>query len=570
MIRISSLWTNLRQAFRNLKLNRKLSISFTILVLIPLISFGIAAYRSNQQTTAVAAEKSMTDTVGQMREKVENQINLYQSILEFIGFNKELSAAFQYKGTSYYQQYYDMNYTLEPMLLTMKQLSRDIKAIGIYTPNEWFHERGSSLLHMSRIVDEPWYDEVMSDYNVHWEIVNGRLTGLRHMVHTGGSFSDCIVYCSIDINNLFSIEMNSLKSFGLVIKNQNEIIYDYHVNISEYNEVSQNNLQNGVHKINGTNIFVMNQTINATGWQICFYCPYSEIAKGDRNMAFTMILLTLLSILFLVLFIFLIGKSLSARIRHLNESMHQVESGNLNIVVDTIHADEIGELTLHFGKMLAAMRDHIQTEYQNKIVMREAELRSLQSQINPHFLYNTLSMINWKAIDIDAYEISEITRNLSNFYRSVLNKGKSESTVKEELINAECYLDIQSRLHDNSFEVTIAIDQELMDKYMLGIILQPLLENAIEHGIDQRREPGGKIKIEGFTDGQTICFAISDNGPGLSESMLQENLSKESNGYGLKNVNDRLRIAYGECYGLSLDAAFTEGTRIIVTMPGST
>lgn len=262
-----------------------------------------------------------------------------------------------------------------------------------------------------------------------------------------------------------------------------------------------------------------------------------------------------------------VSGDITDRIEALNMSMTRVEQGNLREVPQPWETDEIGDLTLHFSRMLNTLNRHIETDYKNQLLLRDAEIRMLQSQINPHFLYNILSMVNWMALEKEEIEISEVLMQLSEFYRMILNRGNYEVTVSAEIAHVTCYLELQARLHENSFDIVIDVPDSMMDYTILGVILQPIVENAIQHGIDVLRSKRGLMTIEGRQHGNELFFTIADNGPGMSKALFEETLGKSSKGYGLKNVNDRLKIAYGDASGLSIDETCASGTAIIVKLP---
>ena len=163
--------------------------------------------------------------------------------------------------------------------------------------------------------------------------------------------------------------------------------------------------------------------------------------------------------------------------------MKDVKKGNLEVTVTSDSKDEIGELVQGFGDMVNRIKTLIEEVYEGKISLKEYEMKALQAQINPHFLYNTLSLINWKAIEADEKDISKITLALSRFYRTALNKGNSMMPLADEISNVKSYLDIQLIMHDYEFDVEMDIDERINYYDAPNLILQPLIENAIDHEI---------------------------------------------------------------------------------------
>lgn len=193
----------------------------------------------------------------------------------------------------------------------------------------------------------------------------------------------------------------------------------------------------------------------------------------------------------------------------------------------------------------------------------------LQAQLNPHFLYNTLSFINWSAIRAGEMEIAKISRDISAFYRTALNSGKATTTIEEELLNAQSYINIQLALHNNSFDAVCEIEESCKPCQVICNILQPLIENALEHGIDKKRDGRGLLRILIKKEGEELLLAVTDNGQGFAAEEGNQAVNQESKGYGLKNVNDRIRIFYGEDYGIEIRSKAGEDTRIQIRIPYS-
>ena len=192
-------------------------------------------------------------------------------------------------------------------------------------------------------------------------------------------------------------------------------------------------------------------------------------------------------------------------------------------------------------------------------------MRALRHRLTT-FLYNSLSLINWKAIEYGQDDISGITLALSNYYRTSLNKGKNTLTVKQELSNMESYLNIQQIMHDNSFDVVMDIDENVLEYESLNLILQPLVENAIEHGIDLLTDRRGVITVAAKLHNGLIHIEVKDNGIGMPKETAHTFLTSESGGYGARNVNDRIRLFYGEQYNLKVSSD-ENGTVITIEFP---
>ena len=210
----------------------------------------------------------------------------------------------------------------------------------------------------------------------------------------------------------------------------------------------------------------------------------------------------------------------------------------------------------------------IKEVYVSKIVQKELEMKALQAQINPHFLYNTLSLINWKALTAGEEDISKMTLAMSTFYRTALNKGKNTLSVEDELKNTKAYLEIQSMIHDNDFDYEIIVEPEILGYESLNLILQPFVENAIAHGIERKTDGGrGRITIRGWSKDDCVWFSVEDNGEGMSRQTASQILTMDSKGYGVRNINERIQLFYGEEYKVEVESELGKGTKMILHFP---
>lgn len=270
-----------------------------------------------------------------------------------------------------------------------------------------------------------------------------------------------------------------------------------------------------------------------------------------------------------------LGKYYTKRLVALNTRMKQVQDGQLSLDMEVEESDEIGELFRSFGYMTKELRKLMLEQYRLGKNVKTAELRALQAQINPHFLYNTLDLINWEAMDYNAPEIMEIARNLAQFYRISLNKGRQIVRVEEELNHVRAYVKIENYHFDNAIHLQIDADEGVEELACINIILQPFVENAIMYSIAKAPDRETcRIHIRAACEGQDLVFRITDNGFGMSreqiERIFEENSYDVSHGYGAKNVNFRIKLCYGEEYGVFYESEIGKGTTVTVRIPAMT
>ena len=247
--------------------------------------------------------------------------------------------------------------------------------------------------------------------------------------------------------------------------------------------------------------------------------------------------------------------------------MNRVKNGSREVTVTSDSEDEIGVLIGSFRSMMEEINRLIKEVYKNKIALKEFELKALQAQINPHFLYNSLSIINWMAIRSNQKEISRVTLALSTFYRTALSRGEDMVTVENCIKNIEAYLEIQLVMHDNDFQVEWKIDEGIKIEKVPKLILQPVVENALEHGLDLKEEGEKMLCLSFLEEKEDVLIIVEDNGEGMEQEKAESLVTYQAKGYGLKNVNDRICLLYGEEYAIRIFSEPGKGTRVEIRTP---
>ena len=245
------------------------------------------------------------------------------------------------------------------------------------------------------------------------------------------------------------------------------------------------------------------------------------------------------------------------KIQTLTGIINKIDQSNLDINIDIQENDEISVLTDCLNKMLQRISLLISDIYQSKEAEKKAELDALRTQINPHFLYNTMDVINWMSISGETEKIRDVTGLISQYYRTMLNHGEFYTTLDEEFNNIRAYINIQLIMHADSFDVLYDCDEKLLSNKVPNFILQPAVENAILHGIGSLTEKRGELRVVLKESDGCILVDICDNGVGLTKKQqhsLNEMLLSDTRvgGYGLHNVQERIQVAFGQEYGITL------------------
>jgi len=303
-----------------------------------------------------------------------------------------------------------------------------------------------------------------------------------------------------------------------------------------------------------------------------------ERASAEYKSVFvTMITISIaifFGILLLILFLsYKIPLSITSPIRRLSEVTDQVAKGNLNVRANAKSGAEVAALSESMNTMIDKINELLEQVTKEQMRLRKAEFELLQAQINPHFLYNTLDTIVWLAEAGEHKKVVSMVGSLSDFFRSTLNQGKDIVSIKEELQHVRSYLEIQQVRYQDILEYEIDVPEELEGYLIPKITIQPLVENALYHGIKNKRGLG-KITITGNATDEGFELWVQDNGIGITEerlSKVQERLEvgtqPSEDIYGVYNVNERIRLNFGEQYGIQIQSKYGEGTRVKIYLP---
>lgn len=303
-----------------------------------------------------------------------------------------------------------------------------------------------------------------------------------------------------------------------------------------------------------------------------------EIQESVNRWVVTNIIVLGSVLMFSILAAWIISGSISKPIKELRKMTASIAEGNLNVRIENKNIDEITSLGMSFNVMAAKLKELIENSIKEQENLKKSELKALQAQINPHFLYNTLDAIVWMSEANKSEQVIEIVRALSNFFRITLSKGKDWISVRDEIEHIRSYMIIQKIRYRDILDFSLDVDEAILDYEILKLSLQPIVENALYHGIKNRRS-GGKILIKGTKVEQekTMLFEIIDNGIGMTEKKLgevQDGLEDElvgqvikESGFGLTNVHKRIRLYYGKPYGLTINSEYNVGTHVSLCIP---
>ena len=313
------------------------------------------------------------------------------------------------------------------------------------------------------------------------------------------------------------------------------------------------------------------KSVGDSGWRVVGVSYVDELV--DRNMSEMVRLSLMLGVLVLVAAVltsWVLSNLLGRPLRGLAQAMERFETDADHFTYHPVGGTrEVQELSASFSHMVVRIQQLMVTVRQEEINLRKTELKALQAQINPHFLYNTLDSIAWMCEQGQNADAVQMVHALARLFRISISKGHELIPIAKEIEHAESYLQIQKYRYKNRFSYDFQVDPSCLDYLCNKITLQPIIENAINHGLDLLVEEG-HIQVEVKPDGDDIVFRVIDDGVGMSPEQVQAIMNqkpKDHTGIGIRNVNDRLKIYFGKQYGLRIESVPDEGTCVEIRMP---
>ena len=556
--------------FRNMKFRYKLITTYILLGIIPMTIMGLVWYNQTRTILMKQEKSSIENYLTQAVSNMDNQLRIYNNLSDYIAFNQQISHVVSHEYDSYYDMYNQFSNVLDPMLASLKYFHSDINQITIYTKNNVV-KHNTTLAPITEIENEDWYKIIKGNNDIHWFVSQDekKVFCARNIPTLENNYEVGVLYVQVDYEKLFeSFKQMNDSNYGIFIMDElgdNIFNFDQFEDPNKSRKMTFDEFNKGIGKENIYTIVTAHSVNN--NWTVSLYKPQKLIYESTNFMITGNVIAIMLLIVFSIIITSVLSKVMVSGLEKLRANMEEVEKGNMEITVKSNNEDEVGALIRGFEKMIIQIKALIEDVYESRLIQKDYEMKALQAQINPHFLYNSLSLINWMALETDQEDISKITLSLSTFYRTALNKGKNILRVRDEIKNMRSYLDIQLMMHDHEFDVDVEIDECILDHNILNLILQPLIENAIDHGIDLKTDGRGGIKIIGKKQNDEIVLIVSDNGVGMSKEQAESILTNKSNGYGVKNVNERIKLYYGEQYQLKIESEIGIGTKVKVTIP---
>ena len=528
--------------------------------ILPLTITTVFCYNQITSSLFRQEEAALRETLNTATDSLHFQAELYENLLQYVCNSEAVISTSSREYATIYEKYHQFSYVFDVFLNNVMVQHPEVERITLYTDrNDIRH--GKQLQLLSDLEAEPWFTEELSDLTAEPQwfarddgsvvlVVRVPEPYLKYVT----AYSDSCVAVIIP-RQAFYYFLDNLSQCHLTITREGKTFYEY-TDPDIAGTLSTTSLTSLSAEIEGE-------------WLIQIERPAYLIFQSAAWLIVVMIGIIVVCF-FLIFFLSRLFADFSARrIDALNRSMQIVQTGNFDIDLHDDCQDEIGVLTNNFRTMANEIQTLIQENYQKTITLKEAQFKALQAQINPHFLYNCLSLINSRALLTHQNDISQMSQLMSTFYRTTLNKGNSMTLLRDEIRNVMSYLEIQRLLHDNRFQVITQIDPILPEISVPNLLLQPLVENSIVHGLLPRQSGDGCLFLTIRRVDNAIHFNVMDNGVGIEPEKIASLTSTDSSGYGLKNVNERLLLTYGEESCLKIKSIQNESTMITFFIPFS-
>ncbi len=581
------------QKLLNTKFRNKL-VFMCITAVVPVTLAGVFLLYNLADTIKVNAENESISTADSLRTRLNDIILTISNVSERVLQSSKIKELLnnEFINQDEYFNYYMQNQVIPEFLDAYPQ----IENITFYIDLDGFVANSNFKNADESVCNTYWYKEAMESDLAKWQIIYSndeyRLCRISPLKNNKGNFCGVMVssvspkvYSELTENINYSVAFSVSKGVvfysnipgidtGSVLASEKKNFY-YGISGSKLLEDDSSRLN----KIGHTVISYFDYDNTGNFFQIYVLKPYSLFNDEISNVIFMYIWYIFLCIVLSVLITLLFSSMFSRRIQFLKNQMHKVTSGNFVLNEEIRGTDEIFELYQDLKKMVDSMQTLMNDAYKSKIQSEsfklnqvEAEFKALASQINPHFLYNTLETIRMKAYCNDDKETADLVKKLGKFMRRCLEVKNGMVTLESELEFTKSYLELQAaRFGDRvSYSIYCEVDRNYK---ILPLIIQPIVENAFVHGIEGEKA-NGKIDIKVFYRSGQVIIEVSDNGQGIPADKLRELLAKlEKNdtssgkSIGLTNVNKRIKMYHGEQYGLTVETTFGHGTAIRITLP---
>lgn len=581
-----------RSLLLDVSLRGKLLCIFFLLLVLPLGAFTLYAFhRINtviEEQTFSASQKAFEDT----HTAVEDLFGRLAQVSDILTMDPTLYAlaSGDANTTSYIQRLEDRN-RISTTFFYLRSMS-GVDRIRLYVNNDYLYTNSTDIVSLQSVRGSRWLEPFQngsvacwfgpSDFSDQPESEQ-QWYSLMRLIYDPSSVQKPLAILRIDIA---ADRVDAAVSRSTITQNGAVLLLDDGQILTSSSPDRAEQLSgslpaafaDGWTEMNTSlgRFHVQSMILEDCGWTLAAALPRDDIFRTSRELRLEMLVVVLLLTAAAYFLAYRLSHSIARRLYRLNDTMHAVEHGDVSARVEPQGRDEIGQLMRSFSNMMT----HIDTLMDEKLEqgqqIKALELKALQAQINPHFLYNSLDLINCTAIASNVPQISRMVNALARFYRLSLSRGREVIPLSDELKHAQLYVEIQNMRFENRVQVKWEIEPGVEQCSIIKIVLQPIIENAVIHGIFEREDKAGCLRIAAHRQQDDLIITVEDNGVGMDEATRVANFSADASsantkgGYGVRNINARLHLAYGPEYGLFCESEIGRGTCVTIRIPAQT
>ncbi|WP_025849541.1 sensor histidine kinase [Paenibacillus ehimensis] len=583
------------QMMNDMKIRNKLIVTFVALVFVPVAIVGVFLTRELRDMALNNAMDQAYLNVDRIKKRSGEVLQVADDLSYRLSYDERLKNLVN----QHYESVYDMfvAYRSYPDLQQAKRMYKEISNIRFYSENQTMLSNWQFFIPGEEIRNSDWYRQAKRAVGVnHWDYIRDERDGKYYLslvkgVYLGGRYKSGVLVINVNTSLLNEI-LNQESFYTIIADSQNNIVAAnkpglYGRSLSEIHGASsvvyrksgsyEATIGNEASKVL---IEPLNPEMEENGLRIISIFSIESIVADANRVNKLAISVIVVSLLLAVLLICGFSSLICRRLLRLSKHISKVGTGNLGVTMEIDGKDEIGQLSRQFNAMVCSIHELMNEVKESDLQKRrmeqkqnEIKFKMMASQINPHFLFNALEAIRMEAHLKGENEIARVVRLLGKMMRSSLEVGSGKTTLKEEMEIVRCYLDIQRFRYEDRLNYELVLDPGTEAVMIPPLIIQPLVENAVIHGMDHKEE-GTLIRVRAEIRGDRICFVTEDNGAGMAPDRLEKvlgflNESEEQDGgrIGLRNVHVRLQLAYGPESGLTMFSEPGKGTRIEFSIP---
>ncbi len=568
-----------------------LSLSFTAVAVVGMALMGLALFLRFSASSNAQAEESSQQVLAQVNRNMDNYLRAMMRVSNTVYYQviKDLDLATEEDLESSLDLLYENNrdslvsiavFSQEGQLIAAAPLA-GLKASVFPHRETWFttamdqiENLHFSTPHVQNLFEDP-------DHRYRWVVSLSRQVELTRK----GSIESGVLLVDMNFSGIEQIckdvTLPYSQGYLYLIDGSGELIYHprqqlIYAGLLEENNLSAANYADGTHTetFQGQRRSVTVKTVGYTGWKLVGVVPRANMLDNYGQLMLFFLFVVFFSIFLLVFANLRLSEWITAPMKQLDRAVKELESGREQVDFTVDGPYEVEHLSRSIQSMVSTLRHLMDDIMEQEAQKRRSELDVLQSQINPHFLYNTLDSVVWMTENGRTEDAVVMLTALARFFRISLSRGSNIIPLADELEHARHYLTIQKMRYKNKFSAQISAEDGVESLYTIKLIIQPILENAIYHGMAYA-DGDGEIQIHAFREGEEVLIEVTDNGPGMPEELVEQLLSPngpavsgaKGSGIGFRNVHQRIQLTFGPDYGLTILSEPDNGTTVRIRLP---